>query len=465
MRGLAQAAWMLSLAAGVGGCGVVASIRPLYTETDLQTPIVDARIEGDWIGAPDDVAREDAPSAHWRVTAPEGPSKGDSAYSIEIRNEDDAVQVFDGRLVTIGGTLFFDAEFRAEREGRGVVRDANPPWLVPTHVVGRIWVQQDLLRIAPLNSDWVKEHVTPGAWVSYPDRFEDHLLFTGSTEELRTSLADYAGDLEPFAGGLYLCRRGTDCALRATEDMLARAPDDGEVLESAARVFAARGNYVRALALRQHRADLTPDDAWLRAQLGYACLANREFQRARVEFAAAIRTAPAAQGLQVVSSVLPFSSGNAETITNYAALGVPWTYFLEGRYAEAVKAAGDYHPSSRHAASAQPILLKYFSLIRLGRRKDAETGLRREVGRFDGPSREHLLLLDAQGRTTDDVRASNDGEIREREFFLALREIAAGHLDRATRRLTFVAGTRDHGVIALAAAIELERLGRRPNGP
>lgn len=411
----------LILAAWVSGCGTVVSLRPLYTDADLETPIVDARIEGEWISAVLGATTDDAPPTRWMISAPADPSRAHSHYSIEIRNPNGEVQTFEGRFVSMGGTLFFDARFGEDRKGRTVVRDANPPFLLPTHVVGPIWVEKDFLRLAFFDDRWVTENSAEALWHSYGGGpwSATGLVFTGSTEEWRAFVLRHAGNMRAFAIAIYLCRPGVDCELRAAEDMFRRAPGEDDVLDSVADVFSARGAYAHALEARTRRAALAPDDAWRRAELGYACLMNREFQRARAELAAAMRLSRAAAGPEARAPALPSSPSEADTTTDYAALGVRWSHFLEGRYSDVVKPGGDDQTSGRDTASARLTLLKYFSLIRLGRRTQAESLLRRDTAVFEGPSTEHLLLLDAQRRTTDDLGFPHTGTDRARAFFRA----------------------------------------------
>jgi len=89
-----------------------------------------------------------------------------------------------------------------------------------------------------------------------------------------------------------------------------------------------------------------------------------------------------------------------------AAEGVVWSYFLEGAYAEAVNAAKQYQPAKEYV-SANPLLLSYFSMLRLGRRAAAESLLKEETAKFTGVAEEHLLLLEAQERVSEGFRHSD----------------------------------------------------------
>lgn len=107
-----------------------------------------------------------------------------------------------------------------------------------------------------------------------------------------------------------------------------------------------------------------------------------------------------------------------------------------------------------------PVLLSYFSLLRLGRREAAESLLKDESARFKGSAEEHALLLDAEGRVSDGFPCSDPKSeaLRRASFFGGLRDIVIGRPDTARVHLGYAASEDGSSVIALAARIELERL-------
>jgi len=459
---------VLALAVFVSGCSPAASIRPLYTDDDLKKPVVEPRIEGEWISPnteePDKAGTDEELWLRWKIAPPDKPGESYSTYSVEFRpakpepGKGDDVSSYDVRLVSIGDKLFFDAEFREHTQGKFEVVPWNSFGLVPAHVVGRILVQQDFLRISLLEPEWVKDN-SPASFQEYfPDKYSDDSIITGSTQELRDFLVRNADNQKALAYAVYLCRPGTDCAARAAEDALVRTPDDDKLLDDAASFFLRRGNYARAVALRQHRVELRPEDTSLHTDLGDALFFNRDFAGARREFAAGqklIRATSPAAGWVPANFV--------EKTYARAAEGVVWSYFLEGAYAEAVNAAKQYQPAIEYV-SANPLLLSYFSMLRLGRRAAAESLLKEETAKFTGVAEEHLLLLEAQGRVSEGFRHSDPkSEGLERfRYFGGLQDIATGSPEAARVHLGSAASQRSDSVIALAARIELERLGPKP---
>jgi hypothetical protein len=254
-------------------------------------------------------------SSTWKISA-EGP-----AYTVEVTPEkpdSDAgrrSQSFEVRLVAIGNGLFFDAQPSLSSKER----DQLPFGFLPLHALGRVDVEKDFLRVELLEGDWVNETLPESLRTPKGD---DPAVITASTAELRAFLGREADNPKAFALLMYLCRPGTDCATRAADDMLARAPNDLNTLEEAAKFFLRRGNYGRVVSGRRRLAALEPDKALRRADVGDALLFNREFEAARREFGAVVE--------------LP---GDARA---RAQEGIVWSYFLEGRFTDASNASDSY---------------------------------------------------------------------------------------------------------------------------
>jgi tetratricopeptide (TPR) repeat protein len=450
----------LGVAAFISGCSPVPSVRPLYTDADLEKPIAEPRIEGEWISPDVDKAGTDEELwLKWKIQAPPPPVGAQSSYTVEFRpakpdpgHEEDEY-VYDVRLVAIGDKLFFDAEFRRYALGKEEVRSTDVLGLVPGHLVGRVWVQQDFLRIALLKPDWVEQNWPTGFYRYGSSNYsDDDIVITGSTQELRDFLVKNADNPKALGYAVYLCRPGADCATRAAEDALVRTPDDEDVLDAASKFYIARGNYALAAKVRQHRAELEPDKFSRHMDSSNAYLLARDFAAAR-------RESEATQKLVLEDPAKTPSSlpNNLQAAYAHAAENIVWSYFLEGKYAQAIEAAKNYKPDAVHS-SANPLLLRYFSLIRLGRRGEAESLLKEEAAKFQGPATEHVLLLETEGRVSEGLPLDPKSEASRRSsFFSGLRALAAGRPARG--ELEFAASEHGESVVALAARIELERLG------
>lgn len=455
---------VLALTISISGCAPAVSIRPLYTDEDQQKPVVEPRIEGEWISPeteePEKAAKDEA-WLRWKVSPPDKPGQPYSYYSAEFRparpdpEKGDEAFSYDVRLIGIGDRLFFDAEFRNHTRGHESVGPLDVVGLAPAHVIGRIWVQQDFLRIALLEPEWVEDNLPESSREIIPDKYADTCIITSSTQELRDFLTRNADNPKAFAYAVYICRPGTDCAARAAEDALARSPNDDDVLNGAAQFFFARHNYARAATLRRHRVELDPQDFTHHSDLSDALFFIRDFAGARRELAKV-------QELTLGEHPKPVGN-DAQSAYASASEDIVWSYFLEGKYAEAVDAAKKCKPGEKHY-SVSPVLLSYFSLLRLGRREPAESLLKDETAKFRGSAEELILLLDAQGKVTESFPYSDPKSeaLRRASFFGGLRDVAVGRADTARVHLGYAASEESNSVVALAARIELERLETKP---
>lgn len=454
----------LMLATVFSGCAPAVSLRPLYTDADLQKPIVEPRIEGEWISPDTDkVGTDEELWLKWKIQPTNPQNQAYSRYSVELHSANQGKSDEEGfsygvRLVAIGDKLFFDAELSSHTQGQTAEDPTDFLGLVPAHVVGRIWVQKDFLRIALLDSQWVKKNSPE----SFREESGDNSILMGSTQEVRDFLVRNANNPKALALAIYLCRLGTDCSTQAAEDALQRTPDDEGVLDASSKVFFARGNYARVVALRRKQAERDPENLSHHADLSEALLFHREFGEARRELDAVEKLVLKDPPKQTDSQ-----SNNFESAYARAAEDIVWSYFLEGEYAEAFNAAKRYKADKAHY-SVNPILLGYYSLRRLGRSTAAESFLKEEAAKFSGPAEEHILLLDAQGRVAEGFAYADPKNqalpeaLRRKSFFGGLRDLAEGQPDKARLHLRDAASEHSQSVVDLAAKIELERLGSEP---
>ncbi len=281
---------ILALAAVLCGCAPAVSVRPLYTDDDLKHPIVEPRIEGEWVTPDlDKVGTDDEIMFKWKIAPPERPGEptmaSDSAYHVELRfgkpdpGKGDQVFSYDVRLIPAGDKLFFDADFVEVVEGPVKTGSDDVPGLVAGHIIGRIWVHSDYLRVAFLDSRWMMDN-SPD---SFQDSKGDNAIITASTPELRDFLLRNSDNEEAMGLNLYLCHPGTDCAVRALDDMLSIHPKDDDLLKQAGQVFFARGNYERAIELQRRRLESDPDDFSVRENICRALLFKKDFRAARSE--------------------------------------------------------------------------------------------------------------------------------------------------------------------------------------
>src|SRR5215467_15636080 len=81
----ALGALALATAVLMSGCSPVTSIRPLYTDAERQEPVVEPRIEGEWISPnteePEKAGTDEEVWFRWKITPPGKPGEAYSDYA------------------------------------------------------------------------------------------------------------------------------------------------------------------------------------------------------------------------------------------------------------------------------------------------------------------------------------------------------------------------------------------------
>lgn len=430
------------------GCKPAVSLRPLYDAKDK--PVTEAQIEGDWVSPDSDKIGskdKDKVAVRWNISNQKDhywvrmhSSKSDNG---EDKPED---KVYAASLVELENNLFVDLEWIESKTAEHTIyaKDLETGTLIG-HLVGRVWLHPDYLRVALLDSQWLQDHGHDDfrqiLGSSSSEIANSTAVITASNADMRKFLAQNAENDDAFALRFYLCRPSKDCELLALTDELTHTPDDPDLVQDASRFFLARGDYGKALALARHRVLLQPQVAAAGKDVGVALLYQRDFSGARREFASAQKLAQ--DDLELAADI-------------------GWSYFLEGNYQEAARAFSECSKNAKNN-SADPILGEYFSLLRLNRRADAEETLARNAATFHGATMEQILLLEAQGRTWDGVIAASGDEQRGRfAFFQGLAWLAKGNRQDASGSLnTALEKVDPSSVLSLVAQTELRRL--QPN--
>lgn len=187
------------LAALLGGCVPVMSLRPLYTKENV---VFDKKLLGTWVDDPND------PEITWQFESIDEP---ENAYKLVFTGEDGMKGSFVAHLVKLQGKLFLD------------VYPSEPPWdlddpnkvdwpyntlfLIPAHTfvkidsVGpklkmRLMLETQLEKLLEVNPDAI-EHVAA----------KDKLVLTASTKELQAFVLKYADSDKVFTDEVVLNRK------------------------------------------------------------------------------------------------------------------------------------------------------------------------------------------------------------------------------------------------------------------
>jgi hypothetical protein len=440
----ALAVLMLALSCLLAGCGAspALSLRPLYKVDEK--PVAEPRLEGEWIPvALSSSGVNQEKTERWRITA-----KDDGCYQGERRKKDpekpdqqEENEIYRVCLVSFDNRLFFDQQLEKQNVGRQMISPNDlAPDVVALHMPGRLWPEQDLIRLTRLNSGWIKENQPEELRMSRGE----YTLFTGSTTQLRDIMTRHGEDPKAVGSAWYLCRPTADCSSRVVEDELVREPNDKDVLSGSAVYYAGIEDYDKAIGLMDKAAGLvSPEDrGTYRAYVGLARLLRRDFSGARGEFAVAQKESPK-EGPSLNSWV-----------------GI--SYFLEGKYGQAHAALAATKDPLPDDSQAMDIIVDYASLNRMGRGKQADAFLSNQIAHFEANADQQLLLLRASGRIKDFSPANfTDDELMQGDGVLyALVRLAKGDRDSARQALeSTVSKTPKWDPAYLGAKIELERMG------
>jgi hypothetical protein len=161
----------------LSGCTALMSLQPLYEEQESAT---DARILGSWIH---DTAVLD-------VTAM------GSTYDVTVRSLENTESIkLQVRLIRLNGSLFFDA-----MTPDNVELHEHCLTCLPMHVIGRLTIEEDALRLDFFDADWIgdraKDKGIPAA--RRRSAVYDALVLYADTEALRRFVEDAADEPGAF---------------------------------------------------------------------------------------------------------------------------------------------------------------------------------------------------------------------------------------------------------------------------
>jgi len=151
--------------------------------------VFDAALPGAWVGH-DDLFFSGA----WMFE-----KSGDNAFAETRTREGEQPERYDIHLVRLGQVLFLDASCQDET--------------VSTHILGRVWIEGDVLRIALLDEDWLKGAITKKeVAVAYEQLGDENdqggqIVLTASTEDLQDFMVKRAKSDKAFPDPLELHRQ------------------------------------------------------------------------------------------------------------------------------------------------------------------------------------------------------------------------------------------------------------------
>lgn len=162
------------------------SLHPLYDDKDS---VFEPNLIGTWR----DTAKKQNPSTFVFEKS------GADGYTVTFNDTGDTPPgggVFEVHLVTLHGRLFFDAvQTKVLLNGQ----QADVGVVIPSHLLGRIYLDGDTLHYDSLDDDWLKKGFQSGKITLAHELVGDDVVLTASTADLRRFLADHANDEAAFA--------------------------------------------------------------------------------------------------------------------------------------------------------------------------------------------------------------------------------------------------------------------------
>jgi hypothetical protein len=174
---------MLAFVLLTSGCvGTVVSLQALFERTDLA---FDPMLLGTWDARDLDLEEHDETTT-WTVQP-----LLDGGYRLLTVSGANRL-AFRAYLVRLGGSLFLDV----------IPDDAALakwwPYVLPVHVVFRIWMNGDGAMLAIIDEAWLRKRVAGGDVSVAHVRVGDDIVLTGATGEIRKFLIQHAGDEGAF---------------------------------------------------------------------------------------------------------------------------------------------------------------------------------------------------------------------------------------------------------------------------
>jgi hypothetical protein len=149
------------------------SLSPLFTQDDIS---FNAELIGTWknVKDPDVLTIQ---------------KSGDKGYTIIVREKNGDSSSFKMELGRLGGYWFMDSQSAAKYDDYHVL---------PTHMIWRLWLANDTMRIASLEGDWLKQMIDARQLDIQHAVQNGDIVLTASTEELQKFVLQYADNASAF---------------------------------------------------------------------------------------------------------------------------------------------------------------------------------------------------------------------------------------------------------------------------
>ena len=179
------------------GCGPVNSLFALYTSEDK---FFDENLIGEWQQTPA-TATESEKNGRW-VFLRDGDTSVYKTSLVTIGKRGGFVAK--GRLVRLGKAVFVDFEPDTDSSGDGELTLPYP--VIESHMIGRVWIEKDQVRIHFLDENWIKKQLKEGKLTLAHAGPAETPILNATTAELRKFAQEHAEDEEAFSENYELAR-------------------------------------------------------------------------------------------------------------------------------------------------------------------------------------------------------------------------------------------------------------------
>jgi hypothetical protein len=187
-----------ALASILAGCGPINSLQPLYTKEDK---VFEGTLLGEW--QPKSPENDEDKKARWTFEK----SGNEYFYTFCMTTiEKKGCLRAQARLVRLGGAIFVDFEGDTRDDEEASKIESMPFPIISTHMIGRIWIEKDAVRIHMLEDSWVDKRIKEGKFALTYTTADGGTVLTAKTEDLRQFAQDRADDEEAFSGSFELVR-------------------------------------------------------------------------------------------------------------------------------------------------------------------------------------------------------------------------------------------------------------------
>jgi hypothetical protein len=153
------------------GCASTVSIHPLYTSQDL---VSDLPIEGTWTEQDGEI---------WQV------QKSGDGYDVTVLHTGDtpSTEAFNVHTLRLKNADYVDATSKSQ-----------PDLGIAGHLLGKIEVQGDEMRVTLLNDDWLKKTMQAGLAPPSVTGEDKRIILTAPTSDLQRFVTMHAADADAW---------------------------------------------------------------------------------------------------------------------------------------------------------------------------------------------------------------------------------------------------------------------------